>query len=499
MFCKRGWSAEFMADNFPLSFRGTTLRKHRRKVLVEREKALLPSMQAFVEYKKESTKYEALTIKLREQFGIRYNTTGEGRAAYEKTVSGRYSVAHTRRNLAHSKFFGLNIKIRNLRGELTKYEDESEKFKEILLEIRTTKIARHKAKVEFDSSVAALETMLVEYREARNTLNEATLSWLRYKNLYDGVESEAGRQKREFIMKCADEDCRGFLSTSYKCGTCEKWTCPDCLVVIGTDKDSTHICDPNTVESAKAIKSETRGCPKCATRIFKIDGCDQMWCVMDGCGTAFSWNTGQIITGKVHNPHYYEWLRRTGGGTAPREVGDIPCGGLPDVHRLLNALNDTHHTEHTQLHEILLETHRNVNELISYRLASYPARPEQLANKDLDVDYLMNKITSEEWQRQLELTEAKFIRKREIGQILQTLATAGSDIFREIVNRADVLPYELYIPWLETSGILDDLKNLRQFGNESLLNLSKRDHMAVPQFGENWKWMPIRALYKKPA
>jgi len=304
--------------------------------------------------------------------------------------------------------------------------------------------------------------------------------------MYDGIEA-GDRQKREFIMKCADEECRGFLSTAYKCGTCEKWTCPDCLVVIGLEKDATHICDANTVESAKAIKAETRGCPKCATRIFKIDGCDQMWCVMEGCGTAFSWNTGQIATGKVHNPHYYEWLRRT-GGTAPREVGDIPCGGLPSVYDMMSSL-----WVHDESYHTLLETHRNINELIELRLPQHPCRAPQLANKDLDVEYLTNKIDTAAWERGLELSEAKFNRKREIGQILQTLATASADILRQIVNQAHLQTVETYPSWILES--IQELNRLRMFGNESLQELSKRDHIAVPQLGEQWKWTPIRALW----
>jgi len=55
MDCKRGWTADFMMENFTLSFRTNTLRKHRRKILYEREKALLPSMQVFVEAKIQMT------------------------------------------------------------------------------------------------------------------------------------------------------------------------------------------------------------------------------------------------------------------------------------------------------------------------------------------------------------------------------------------------------------------------------------------------------------
>ena len=66
-----------------------------------------------------------------------------------------------------------------------------------------------------------------------------------------------------------------------------------------------------------------------------VRNCNQMWCVMEGCNTAFDWVSGRIITGAVHNPHYYEWLRRTGG--QQRETGDIPCGGVPTYWVLLSA------------------------------------------------------------------------------------------------------------------------------------------------------------------
>jgi hypothetical protein len=303
-------------------------------------------------------------------------------------------------------------------------------------------------------------------------------------------------------MKCADDGCRGFLSSAYKCGTCEKWTCSQCLVVVGTEKDAPHTCDPNTVETAKAIKTETRPCPKCGTRIFKIDGCDQMWCVMEGCGTAFSWNTGHVVTGTVHNPHYYEWLRRTGGGVA-REVGDIPCGGLPAAYQLINVLRPA--CIPPKVRELIIETHRNIRELIDMRLRDYPARPAALANKELDVEYLMNTLTEAEWQRQLELSEARFNRKKEIGQILQTLATAGSDLMNHIVNQGLVpgrptqaernSAAELYAVWLSTTAV-EQLEQLRVFGNDSLKALAKRDRMAVPQFEEMWNWKGARALYR---
>ena len=131
-------------------------------------------------------------------------------------------------------------------------------------------------------------------------------------------------QKTSFMRSCAAEGCRGFLSSQWKCGICELWTCPDCHELKGANRDDPdHKCDPNNVETAKLLNKDTKPCPKCQTKIFKIDGCDQMWCTQ--CHTAFSWKTGALST-SIHNPHYFEWMRNRGGGGQPRAAGDIICG-----------------------------------------------------------------------------------------------------------------------------------------------------------------------------
>ncbi len=149
-------------------------------------------------------------------------------------------------------------------------------------------------------------------------------------------------ERKKFIMKCQATNCVGFISTQYKCGVCESFTCPECLEI---KLDDDHVCKPDSIESVKMIKKETRPCPNCATRIYKIDGCDQMWCV--DCKTAFSWNTGQISNSKIHNPHYYEYLRQT-QGSVPRDPADVPGGGCAqfptavDVRICLNSLGKIH-------------------------------------------------------------------------------------------------------------------------------------------------------------
>jgi hypothetical protein len=79
-----------------------------------------------------------------------------------------------------------------------------------------------------------------------------------------------GAPKKTFIRKCPGEACRGFLSSQWKCGLCEKYTCKDCLEVKFGDE---HVCNPDAIETAKLINSDSKPCPGCGAVIFKIDGC----------------------------------------------------------------------------------------------------------------------------------------------------------------------------------------------------------------------------------
>jgi hypothetical protein len=129
-----------------------------------------------------------------------------------------------------------------------------------------------------------------------------------------------------FIRPCPNtaSNCRGFLSTQWKCNLCNMWACKDCHEIKGTTQDAPHECNPDNLASAKLIDTETRPCPKCGARVFKISGCNQMFCTAcNDC--AFDWVTGRIET-IIHNPHYFEFQRQRNGGHAPRVLGDILCG-----------------------------------------------------------------------------------------------------------------------------------------------------------------------------
>jgi hypothetical protein len=126
-------------------------------------------------------------------------------------------------------------------------------------------------------------------------------------------------ERRAFIKACPATDCKGFLSTKWKCGVCDTAVCNNCNEI--KVEETEHTCKEENILSMRLLSKDSKSCPKCAAMIFKIDGCDQMYCVE--CHTPFSWKTGQIVSGTIHNPHYYEYLRRS-GKEVPRAIGDNP-------------------------------------------------------------------------------------------------------------------------------------------------------------------------------
>jgi len=76
-------------------------------------------------------------------------------------------------------------------------------------------------------------------------------------------------EKRHFILSCPVNDCRGFLSTGWKCGVCETNICKDCHIPLLKndnlsiqDVKKEHVCDPNLKSSVQLLKQDSRPCPQ---------------------------------------------------------------------------------------------------------------------------------------------------------------------------------------------------------------------------------------------
>ena len=224
-----------------------------------------------------------------------------------------------------------------------------------------------------------------------------------------------------FIKACPDPECRGFLSQSWKCGICEKWSCSDCHEVKGLARDCEHTCNPDNVATALLLASDTKSCPSCGTGIHKLEGCDQMFCTM--CNTGFSWRTGRIET-EIHNPHYLDWLRRT-GGNVPRNPNEIQCG-----REITNAF--TRQLMHVlRAKQIKCETAlRYCESVIHLRQIDVPRYETNhiTRNQELRIGYLRNHITEDNFKIQVQRLDKKQQKSREIHNVLTVLRDTVTDI-----------------------------------------------------------------------
>ena len=254
-----------------------------------------------------------------------------------------------------------------------------------------------------------------------------------YNNNYGPADEELqNKQRSKFIMKCTCNGCPGFLSPKYKCSICENYTCKDCLEQVGAFENfENHTCKKENIESAQLIRKETKNCPNCGVSIFKIDGCDQMWCVQ--CQTTFSWKTGKIETGKVHNPHYYEYLRRN-GKTIPRDPQDIVCGGYVrynDFNRLFKSLYFSI-PEIKKFQNYYQSMDRLFQEFTQYTLVNYR---EKIQNNDFNkkfrVSYLLKEIDEDTFMKKCYNEQIKYKRNNLILQILETLNLVITDFTRD--------------------------------------------------------------------
>ena len=281
-------------------------------------------------------------------------------------------------------------------------------------------------------------------------------------------------QKRVFVRACPGADCRGFLSSAWKCGLCEVWVCPDCHEIKGTERDAEHTCDPGNLETARLLEKDSKPCPSCASMIFKIHGCDQMHCTQ--CNTAFSWNTGRIEKSRIHNPHYFEYLRqRAGTENIRREIGDIPCGGMPYANDIERRLNLRNHNDATRT--ILYTAARGVVHIENVTMHRY--RVNQVGdNEDMRVKFMIGDFDEDEFKRQLQMRELQTERKNAIAAVLNTYVVVASEIFRKLVGTPTQAPL---LDLILFRDCLTELEEIRTFTNQAMDRTSKLyKRCAVP-------------------
>lgn len=377
MSCKAQWDFEFLAENTDDDFHNKTYREYRCKIILQREKSLLPATQPFVD---DAKKLDILEKKIEEN----------------------------------------NKEMKKLRARMRDLLDEQKDLRD-------------------------------EVHTIRGMAGENKVT-----------------HKTEFIGHCPEQDCKGFLDTEYTCGMCKKTACRKCR-----ETEHEGACNPDTVKTVKALAKDTKKCPNCGVPIYKIEGCDQMFCM--SCHTAFSWTTGKIETGRVHNPHYYQWQRET-GGEMKREQGDVPCGGQISYYTLLTRLRRSGQTEK------VIQWCANSHELSGHiRAVVLPKFAEtdigDVTNRDLRIQFLIDNITEKEWLREIKRREKKREKNRAISLALVMFANTLDDLHGNIA-KGKIEDVSMY---------LVEMKSLRKYISTVFDKIEKRFDNKAPTVSPDWK------------
>lgn len=223
------------------------------------------------------------------------------------------------------------------------------------------------------------------------------------------------------------------------------------------------------------IKVSPAGCGRFVG--WSVSGANSRYLLGDGtvthnctsCHTAFSWKTGKIVTGVIHNPHFYEWQRSQNGGVAPRPEGErYDCGGIPWIQTVEQIM-----THRGTFFPKWAECHRSVAHVSRVVARRYPRQVGIQDHTDLRISYLLKDINEKEWVDILRRRQKKVEKDQEIHNILEMYSVTLTDIFQRFVR--------------DELEIYNQAHVLREYVNDHLQKISVRYNNLVPQINEDWQ------------
>ena len=270
--------------------------------------------------------------------------------------------------------------------------------------------------------------------------------------------------KSDIVLPCPVDKCRGYVSSKWNCGICDTNICHKCH----EPKNDNHECTQANLESAKLVRETTKPCPKCAIRIHRISGCTQMWCTQ--CCTSFDYRTGEIYTRNIHNPHYFEWLRRNPIQT--NQVNQIAeCGDGLTLNQLITMIR---RADYLQQNDMLRYGRHHWHLLHIMNENGYnPPRTPFDQNLSMRIAWMQNKLSDNEFKQRLQQREKKInvtIRKRQILEMC-------TQVTRELCFRLYTGIRERNIDW---NAIKTEFDSIVNYTDECLSKMQKIYKYQMP-------------------
>jgi hypothetical protein len=364
-----------------------------------------------------------------------------------------------------------------------------------------------------------------EVRKSKRLLSEARLEKRYLAAAYNEYNNPNSPKKTNIPIlhrQCPIEECNGCVGLGWRCGLCSAKICSYCHEVIHLNNElepTPHICIQENIDTARALMNGTKPCPCCATLIFKIDGCSQMFCV--SCHTAFDWRTGSKVNGKIHNPHYYEHLRTITQGDIPRDPDDQqnvqrdpddeqnvqrdpaqhqcivePTPQLISLHarsgaaRGLNGLLDKSKMftdksfksspKQSKYEKVIHACFQLMYHLSEVSLPDLRANTEiHQRNLDLRVKFLLGRITKEKWQVTLFAREKKIMKTAEILGVCEIFHETLRERIIRLISQNDVNKMMV---------LLNQIVALKDYANEEFRKIAKKYKNLAPHITSSYRY-----------
>lgn len=330
-----------------------------------------------------------------------------------------------------------------------------------------------------------------------------------------------------YIQGCPSKDCRGLIEKkTFKCSLCDIKICKKCRVEKTSKSEGKeeegkpssskikHECKKEDLESVALIKSDSKPCPKCATAIFKISGCSQMFCT--NCHIAFDWNSGRIDNGTIHNPHYFEFLRNKGISQHDNNVcgDDVPT--YTNLHRklltpLLGGKALRNRNCWIQYNPIILSRALSMIEELRVQInwMERKNRDSDDALMKVGVRYLTKQIEEHDWERKIYEINEKVSKNNFMIEIYNSLRMILTEAFRKFyVDLGDSIASFLSLSLLEEyvkkrneilAAFMSYLEEIRKYFNDSIIEEYKKTSLKKGSFnvvGPYWDIMSYTEIQK---
>ena len=193
------------------------------------------------------------------------------------------------------------------------------------------------------------------------------------------------------------------------------------------------------------------------------------------CHTAFSWRTGRIETGNIHNPHYFEYMRRN-GQQPDRNINEVRCGREIDYRFCINLrqILGNYKSIFTNTNkEHYVERCRNLIHIHEVELRRFAVDMVR-ENLDLRIEYMRNNITEEVLKKRLQRKEKDIQKKQEYANILGMFCNCTTEIIYRLVDYINPTP--AICPVRVTQEKIDEFEkeidNLTIYTNQCLNDIS---------------------------